>query len=57
MYYTEDSKIIVKSISREEYKKLREILESYVMYIKDNPDTYLMRIYGLYKMKNKSSHR
>jgi 1-phosphatidylinositol-4-phosphate 5-kinase len=30
MYYTEDAKIIVKSISREEYRKLREILSDYV---------------------------
>jgi hypothetical protein len=57
MYYTEDSKIIVKSISREEYRKLREILNAYVDHIRSNPETFLMRIYGLYKMKNKSSGR
>ena len=34
IYYTSDSKIIVKSISREEYKKLREILSDYVEHIR-----------------------
>jgi 1-phosphatidylinositol-4-phosphate 5-kinase len=57
MYYTEDSKIIVKSISRDEYRKLREILNDYVEYVRRNAGTFLMRIYGLYKMKNKSSGR
>jgi hypothetical protein len=57
MYYTEDSKIIVKSISRDEFKKLREILEDYVGHIRENPETFMMKIYGLYKMKNKSSGR
>jgi 1-phosphatidylinositol-4-phosphate 5-kinase len=57
MYYTDDSKVIVKSISRDEYVKLREIIGDYAGYIRDHPLTYLMRIYGLYKMKNKSSNR
>ena len=57
MYYTEDSKIIVKSISRDEYVKLRSIIEDYATYLRKNPQTYLMKIYGLYKMKNKSSNR
>ena len=57
MYYTEDSKLIVKSISREEYKKFRDILKDYVNYIKTNPQTFLIRIYGLYKLKNKSDNR
>ncbi len=48
---------MVKSISREEYIKLRIFVEQYAHYIKDNPETFLMRIYGLYKMKNKSSNR
>lgn len=37
MYYTEDSKIIVKSISREEYLKLRNIVEDYAYYVQNNP--------------------
>ena len=53
MYYTKDAKIIVKSTTREQYLKLRQLLEFYVEYVRRNPDTYLMRIYGLYKMKNK----
>lgn len=57
MYYTNDSKIIVKSISREEYVKLRAIIEDYAAHLQQNPQSYLMRIYGLYKMKNKSSNR
>ena len=37
--------------------KLRSILEDYTSYVKENPSTYMMKIYGLYKMKNKSSNR
>ena len=37
--------------------KLRVIVENYAYYIRDHPDSYLIRIYGLYKMKNKSSNR
>ena len=57
IYYTEDSRLIVKSISHEESRKLREILPNYVQYIRDNPQTFLPHIYGLYKLKNKLSNR
>lgn len=57
MYYTEDSKLIVKSISREEYKKFRAILKHYVAYLRENAQTFIIKIYGLYKLKNKSDNR
>jgi uncharacterized protein YbgA (DUF1722 family) len=57
LYYTEDTKLIMKSISKEEYQKLREMLVDYVEYVKENQDTFLLHIYGLYKLKNKQTNR
>ena len=37
MYYTEDSRMIVKEISHEQSKKLREILPEYTEYVRSNP--------------------
>lgn len=56
-YYTEDTKLIVRSILKEEYKKLRELLADYAEYVRDNPGTFLLHIYGLYKLKNKQTNR
>ena len=57
IYYTEDLKLIIKSIPKEEYKKLRDILNDYAEYVRSNPETFLVHIYGLYKLKNKQTNR
>lgn len=56
-YYTEDTRLIVRSILREEFLKLRQLLLHYAQYVRDNPGTFLLHIYGLYKLKNKQTNR
>lgn len=33
------------------------MLADYVSYVKQNPETFLLHIYGLYKLKNKQTNR
>ncbi|CDW73973.1 phosphatidylinositol-4-phosphate 5-kinase family protein [Stylonychia lemnae] len=49
-YYTEDQKYMIKTISRDEFKKLKEILKQYYNHIKQNPSTLITRFFGLHKV-------
>ena len=50
-YYTEDLKYMLKTISRNEFKKLKAILKSYYNHIQNNPDTLVTRFFGLHKVQ------
>jgi 1-phosphatidylinositol-4-phosphate 5-kinase len=42
---------MLKTISRNEFKKLKDILKSYYNHIQNNPDTLVTRFFGLHKVQ------
>ena len=50
-YYTEDQMYMLKTISREEFKKLKGILVKYFNHISKNPDSLITRFYGMHKLQ------
>ena len=49
-YYTEDQKFMLKTISRDEFKKLKSILSAYFDHINSHPESLITRFYGLHKV-------
>ena len=50
-YFTLDHRYIIKTVSTEEEKFLRKIARHYYNHIKDNPETLIVRLYGLYQVR------
>jgi len=50
-YFTFDHRYIIKTVSSEEEKFLRKIARRYYHHIKDNPETLIVRLYGLYQVR------
>ena len=50
-YFTLDHRYIIKTVSTEEEKFLRKIARRYYNHIKDNPETLIVRLYGLYQVR------
>jgi len=42
-YYSEDRKYMLKTISRKEFHFLKAILKAYHLYLKNNPDSLIIR--------------
>ena len=57
LYYTRDGEFIVKTISRKEYRFLKNMIEDYYFYIRDNPTTFLPKLYGCYVLLRKSKKK
>ena len=53
LYYTRDGEFIVKTISRKEYQFLKKMIDDYYFYMKDNPTTFLPKLYGCYVLQRK----
>lgn len=49
-YYTEDGKYMLKTIHKDEFLKMREILKSYHQHIVTCPNSVINRFYGLHKI-------
>ncbi len=49
-YYSADGKFILKTIKKEEFTVLLEILPRYYAHLKKYPKTLLCRFYGLHKI-------
>ncbi|EKX51326.1 hypothetical protein GUITHDRAFT_66274, partial [Guillardia theta CCMP2712] len=49
-YYSHDGKFMVKTVSREEGDAMRSMLPAYYEYVKENPNTLLMRILGQFDL-------
>lgn len=50
-YFTQDSKFVLKTIPREEFKFMKKILRPYHEYLTQrNPDTLMSKIYGIHKV-------
>ena len=52
-YYTADGKFMMKTVTRAEWKTLRSMLRSYYDHVKEQPGTFLMRIFGLHSIRVK----
>ena len=52
-YYTKDGRFIIKTITKEEFNFLRNILKDYFMHLKNNVQTLLPKFYGCYKLIKK----
>ena len=50
-FYSFDSKYMIKTISYAETKLLRKMLPQYTEHIAENPDSLLVRFYGLHRVK------
>lgn len=50
-YFTHDRRYVIKTVNTEEKQFLCKIAPSYYEYIKDNPDSLIVRLYGLYQVQ------
>ena len=50
-YFTRDRRYVIKTVNTEERQFLCKIAPSYYEYIKDNPDSLIVRLYGLYQVQ------
>lgn len=50
-YYTEDQQYMLKTVSKDEFKKLKSILKEYYEYLLKNPSSLVTRFYGLHKVE------
>lgn len=53
-FYSHDGQYMIKTQSKEESKLLRRIMPQYVKHLTDNPDSLLVRFYGMHRVKMKS---
>jgi len=51
-YSTSDGMFMAKTISISEYDAFKSMLPQYYTYMKDNPNSLLSRMYGLYKLED-----
>jgi 1-phosphatidylinositol-4-phosphate 5-kinase len=50
-YLTSDNKIFLKTLTKNEYVFFNNILQNYYKHMMNYPNTLIVRIYGLYKLK------
>ena len=50
-YFTQDHRYIIKTVSAGEEKFLRNFVRQYYQYMKDNPESLIVRFYGLYQVQ------
>lgn len=50
-FYSHDGKYMIKTQTREENKFLRRILPDYYRYLREKPNTFITRFYGLHRVK------
>lgn len=54
-YYSPDGKFTVKTISRSEFLQLKSILKHYYYYLSDNKHSFIIKFYGMHKIRFKIS--
>lgn len=57
IYYTEDSRYLIKTIGKEEYRLFKATLRNYHQFLSENPDTFIVRIFGMHKLKKVNSSK
>jgi 1-phosphatidylinositol-4-phosphate 5-kinase len=53
-FYSHDGRYMIKTQSKEESKFLRRIMPQYINHLTQNPDSLLVRFYGMHRVKMKS---
>jgi 1-phosphatidylinositol-4-phosphate 5-kinase len=48
---------MIKTVKKEEFKKLKSILKSYFNHIKNNPKSLITRFFGLHKVTWRSNSK
>jgi 1-phosphatidylinositol-4-phosphate 5-kinase len=56
-YYTPDNKFMIKTISHNEFERLKFILKNYYNHLANHPQTLITRYFGLHKIKYKSENK
>ena len=57
LYYTRDGEFILKTISKKEYKFLKKMIADYFLYMRENPLSFLPRLFGCYTLKRKNKKK
>ena len=50
-FYTHDRRFIIKTMTKEELKVFLRLLPYYELHLKENRDSLISRIYGVYTIK------
>lgn len=50
-YFTQDRRYIIKTVSASEEKVLKNFAREYYRHMKNNPDSLIVRLYGLYQVQ------
>lgn len=53
-FYSHDGKYMIKTQTKEECALLRQIMPQYVQHLSENPDSLLVRFYGMHRVKMKN---
>mgnify|MGYP006091028943 CR=1 FL=1 len=53
-FFSHDKRFIVKTMSNDELELMQKILPDMYRHLRDNPDSLLARIYGIYKVEMKN---
>mmetsp|Transcript_26929 Transcript_26929/g.50305 ORF Transcript_26929/g.50305 Transcript_26929/m.50305 type:complete len:767 (+) Transcript_26929:20-2320(+) len=56
-FYSHDGRYMIKTQTNEENKFMKRILPHYYRYVTENPHTFLVRIYGMHRVKMYHLHR
>ena len=56
-YYTADGQFLLKTISRNEKRRLKAMLPDYFAYLQKEPYSLLLRFYGLHSLREKRKRR
>lgn len=52
-YYTADGRFMLKTVTKDEKKLLKQMLPEYYNFLKDNKDSFIVRFYGLHGLRLK----
>lgn len=53
-FYSHDRRYMIKTLTKQESKLLRKMLPAYFTHLSSNPHSFLIRFYGLHRVKMKS---
>lgn len=56
-FFSHDERFLIKTMKPAESKFLRRIIPHYYMHVRQNPDTFLVKFYGMYRVKMHHIHR
>lgn len=57
IYASNDGSLIVKTMRREEVRLLLRMLPEYVLHVSQNPDSLLIRFFGVHRIKARAGRK